>query len=328
MSTDKAMAVDTGKRDYELWALLDATVFAISRLRELELAQFHLTIEQAAVLKLISTMDRGITVKEIKDATLRQQHTISILLNRMARSGLVTRRRKAGERESRITMTKGGRDLIDGVTTTSLRKAFSAVSAKEKRQLACSLRALHKKARDLLVPDMPPFMRQIAGRGSSEPAGRSSAGNGRFSDYMVWSSLDAARFAISRLRELELARFGVTVEQSSILKVLSDRGESLTVKDLEDITLRQHHSVSTLLNRMIRLGLVAREKKEGERSRRVFVTNTGRDLFSRITTAAIDVTFSVLTEVEKQQMEACLRSLRRKARALLGAPGEPVSMSA
>ena len=311
--------------DYELWALLDATGFAISRLRGLELAQFHLTIEQAAVLKLIRTMDRGTTVKEMKDATLRQQHTMSILVNRMARTGLVAKERRLGERESRILITKEGRALLDGVSTTSLEAVFSAITPKEKRRLACSLRALHEKARSLLVADTPPFMRYITRGVAEDSTTQESSGDERFSDYMLWSSLDATRFAISRLRELELARFSLTVEQASILKVLRGRSVSVTVRDLEDITLRQHHSVSTLVNRMMRMGLVGKEKNPGEKSYRIFITGGGKDLFDRITTAAIDMTFSSLTEREKRHLATCLHSLHASARSLLGVPGIPDS---
>jgi len=309
--------------DYELWAFLDATGFAVSRLRELELARSHLTIEQASVLSLIRRMDLGITAKEIKDATLRQQNSISILLNRMARSGLVTKNRRTGERESRIVMTEAGRTLLNEISTASLKELFSVMSSKEKRQLACSLRTLREKARALLLPDMPPFMRHITDGEAVGPAKHEDAGHGRFSDYAVWSSLDATRFAISRLREIELSRFGLTLEQSSILKVLSARNAALTLKDMEDITLRQHHSVSTLVNRMIGMGLLARQKSEGERGHRVFVTSAGRDLFSRITTVAIDMTFSVLNERDKRRLATCLRSLYSHARNLLEAPSVP-----
>jgi DNA-binding MarR family transcriptional regulator len=240
----------------------------------------------------------------------------------MARSGLVLKKRKAGERQSKILMTEEGRALLASVSTASLRTVFSSLANDQKRLLACSLRALHDRARGLLVPDMPPFIRQIT-RSETQEAVTGGSGGGRFSDYRVWSSLDAARFAISRLRELELARFGLTVEQASILKLLRDLSASPTVKDLEEMTLRQHHSVSTLVNRMIRMGLVSKKKKENERSHRISVTKRGRELFDTITTQAIDMAFSVLSDEEKRQLETSLRALHRRARALLGVSFRP-----
>ncbi len=40
----------------ELWSLLDRAEFAIGRLRELELAQFNLTKEKAAILHILRKM--------------------------------------------------------------------------------------------------------------------------------------------------------------------------------------------------------------------------------------------------------------------------------
>ncbi|MFH0810988.1 MAG: hypothetical protein V2A77_11070, partial [Pseudomonadota bacterium] len=57
---------------YDLWALLDATGFVVYRLRELELAEFDLTVEQAAVLRLLKAVRRGMTAGQIRDLTLRQ----------------------------------------------------------------------------------------------------------------------------------------------------------------------------------------------------------------------------------------------------------------
>ena len=149
------------------------------------------------------------------------------------------------------------------------------------------------------------------------PRKKSSEGD-RFSSYGLWSSLDATRFAISRLRELELSRFGLTVEQASVLKVLIDADTSLRARDLENATLRQHQSVSTLINRMMRLSLLAKDRRPGEKRYRIFVTDSGRRLFGRITTAAIDVTFSALDEKDKKQLAVYLRPLHARARDLLG----------
>lgn len=306
--------------NYELWALLDATGFAISRLRQLELAQLHLTLEQAALLRLIQRAGRGTTVKVIKDATLRQQHTISMLVNRMVRMGLVTKGRRQGEREARILLTQSGRDLLTRVPTASLDAVFAVIAPKEKQPFACALRSLHEKARSLLVPDTPPFLRLIRNDVSAETQEQGSRGGGQFSSYRLWSSLDATRFAISRLRELELARFGLTVEQSSVLRVLNDRGTPVKARDLENATLRQHHSISALVNRMTRGNLVAKEIRRGEKSHRILITDRGRSLLNEITIAAVDVTFGVLSDREKQRLAACLHSLYATARNLLGVP--------
>ena len=144
-----------------------------------------------------------------------------------------------------------------------------------------------------------------------------------FTSYGLWAALDSARFAISRFREPELSRFGLTVEQSSILRVLAGLGLPVQARDLELATLRQHHSISTLVNRMMRVGLVAKDRSAGEKGYRISITDSGKSLIAGITTAAIDVTFGVLSERDKKRMTADLRRLYVRARDLLGLPLMP-----
>ncbi len=314
--------------DYELWGRLDATAFAISRLRELELAPLGLTVEQAALLRHIQGADRGTTIKRVMHATLRQQHSISILVNRMVRAGLVEKQRSPGDRESRILLTHRGHDVLKKVSNNSIDAVFAVLAPEDKEPFACSLRSLHEKARSMLVPDTPPFIQYVATGESPETTGEQLRGRSRFSGYQLWATLDATRFAISRLRELELSRFGLTVEQSSILMGLAGLRAAVKTKYLEDATLRQHHSVSTLINRMMRMGLVAKERRPGERGYRISITDTGRDLLGQITTAAIDVTFRVLSERDKRRLAAALFLLYGKARDLLGLPLVPSQKAA
>jgi DNA-binding MarR family transcriptional regulator len=308
--------------NYELWGLLDATGFAISRLRQLELAQLDLSIEQAAMLKLIQTTRNGTTLRKIKDATLRQQNTISITVNRMTKMGLVAKEQKPGEREFRITCTQRGRDLLKKVPTTSLDSIFSVLAPNQKKLFAHTLNLLNEKARGMLVPNIALFTR-YTGENASEIIEVGGEEVGLFSDYRLWTFLRTVRFTISRLRELELAHFGITAEQTSILKVLVDYGMPVRVKDLENATLRQHHSISSLVNRMTRSNLVAIKRKSGEKSRWIFITGRGRSLFSKMTTATIDITFGALSEKRKQELAACLHPLYATARNLLGVSNIP-----
>jgi DNA-binding MarR family transcriptional regulator len=309
--------------DYSLWALLDATGFAIYRLRELELARIGLTIEQSVLLNLIQSKEHGATVKWIKDTTLRQQNTISITVDRMVKAGLVAKEKIPGEREFRIVCTRKGTDLLSSTPTDSLDSLFSALSNKKKQTFFSTLCALLEKARSLLVYDTPPFMRYTGKSVSPRIKNQQDREADRLSGYRLWMYLNTVRFTISRLRELELARIGITVEQSSILKVLVDMGTSAKLKDLEYATLRQHHSISTIINRMIKLNLVAREKKPGEKNYRVSITENGRTILNQMTSSAIEITFCVLDETEKHYLAASLFELYTAARNLLGVPGMP-----
>jgi len=312
--------------NYELWGLLDATGFAISRLRQIELSTINLTIEQAAMLKLIQTTSDRMTLRKIKDATLRQQNTISITVNRMIKMGLITKRRRPGEREFTLICTARGRDLLKKAPNNSLDTIFSILAPKQKQSLAYSLNFLNKKARGILVPDITPFTRYDDKSPSETTEGGEEESN-KVSNYRLWTYLNTTRFTISRLRELELARFGITVEQSSILRVLVDRTTPVRVKDLENATLRQHHSISTLINRMAGLDLVSTKRIPGKKSYQISISSSGRTLFGKFTTAAVDMTFGTLKEKEKQELAACLHSLYARARNLLGMSSAPASIA-
>ncbi len=305
--------------NYDLWALLDAAGFAVYRLRELELAEFDLTIEQAAVLGLLKAVRRGMTVGQIKDVTLRQQNSISVLTNRMVTMGLVTKERMPGDRDLTILITQEGRRLLRKIPATCLQEAFSELTEESKRELAQSLSSLYGNARSLLVPDKPPFMQYLTRDLPAAPPAEEGNSDNTTSDYMLWSRLDSTRFAISRLRELELAPLDLSVEQASVLRILMNGVGSLTFKDIEDASLRQHHSVSTLVNRMTKTGLVRMKTEPGRKRNRIFITSKGKNLLAGIKTMAIDMVFTSLPSSEKRGLRASLLSVHWRARDLLGA---------
>ena len=139
----------------------------------------------------------------------------------------------------------------------------------------------------------------------------------------LWKLLDNARFAIARLRGMELAQFGITLEQSSILRTLFENNGSLTTKELEEVTMRQPNSISILVNRMVKMGLVRREKNHSGKRHRISLTQEGEDLIKSITLVSIDMVFSSLTLTQKKELTNCLNLLLENARDLLGIPYQP-----
>jgi DNA-binding MarR family transcriptional regulator len=303
--------------DYDVWASLDASGFAVYRLRELELAPLRMTVAQASVLRVLQTAG-PLTARMLCDLTLRHQNTISILVARMTASGLVKSARRRGEREARISMTREGQGLLGKLPTECLRQVFSVLEDRERKRLSLCLRSLSDKAKALLTSEGPAFMRYIAARDTALSQGGEAVNAP--SEYVLWSLLDGTRFAISRLREIELGPQGLTVEQASMLRVLAESGrsgQSLTTGQIEDVTLRQHNSVSVLVGRIVRAGLAAKEKAAGERSYRITLTPAGRNLLSSLPNEALSLTFSVLSESEKPEFMDYLRSLNRNARQML-----------
>jgi DNA-binding MarR family transcriptional regulator len=138
-------------------------------------------------------------------------------------------------------------------------------------------------------------------------------------DISLWRFLDHTRYVISRSRELELAQFGLSPEQVYVLDILSVRGGSTTIGDIVDMTSRQHHTISTLVARMAKRGLVARKRSvKDRRSYDIVLTKNGNELFQKVTRHSIEMVFSTLTREEKQALNSILKQLLTTALGLSG----------
>jgi MarR family transcriptional regulator, 2-MHQ and catechol-resistance regulon repressor len=303
----------------DLWSLLDRTRFAVARLRELELAHYGLTIEQASILHILTRQGGSSTAKELEDVTMRRQHSVSALLNGMVKMGLVSKVRNPGEKKFQISITPAGETLYNKVTISSLEKTFSSLESADRDQLVDCLYPLLERGRYLLgIPYKPPIL-QYLDNGNSRKASRENEDiKESFYGRTLWTLLERTVFAISRLRELELAQFGLTIEQASILYFLILRDGSTTMKVLENVTMRQHHSISVLLNGMVKTGLVNKVKNPGEHRFIINLTPEGENLYQKVNDASLEKTFSVLTVRERQRLAACLNPLLERSRNLLG----------
>lgn len=147
--------------------------------------------------------------------------------------------------------------------------------------------------------------------------------NKEISPIDLWKLLDKSRFAIARLRGIELSQLGLTIEQSSILQTLLENGGSLTTKELEEETMRQPNSISILVKRMVKMGLLRREKTKSRQRHRIYLTQEGEKLIKKVTLVSIEISFASFTTEEKQQISRCLNKLLENARELLGIPHRP-----
>jgi DNA-binding MarR family transcriptional regulator len=134
----------------------------------------------------------------------------------------------------------------------------------------------------------------------------------------LWLILNNTRFAISRLRELELAKFGMTMEQSSILHIVSDHGGIVTIKEIIDETMHQPNSVYILLNRMRKMGLICNIKQKESGSTLISLTEDGENLRKKLTNVTFKVTISRLKAAEKAKFVEILYKIIDKSGELLG----------
>ncbi len=142
--------------------------------------------------------------------------------------------------------------------------------------------------------------------------------------FSLWRILDHTRFIIARSREKELARYGLTPEQSHVLDILQESNGSTTINQLVELTQRQHHSISTLIDRMTKQGLVSKHKgREDRRRYEVFITPKGQELAERMSRESISAIFSTLSESDMDKLRAILRRLDASAREELRKDEDP-----
>lgn len=143
-----------------LYGLLDQTRETIFKAVELELGQYGMSSPQVKVMHTLAQGNGGLTLGELATSTVRELNSISTLIARMQKKGLVKRVRRSGDDKSYVILTDKGKDIYNNtVTEQSIYLIFDALSDEEKREFAVLLQKLQSKARSLLGLDYrPPFL--------------------------------------------------------------------------------------------------------------------------------------------------------------------------
>ena len=137
--------------DYKLWWLLLQTRRALHRNRVMELLQYKITPEEAAVLIIVKAVGHKATAAEISRWTLRAHHTISGLLERMEKRGLILKVNDLARKNSvRIALTKEGEKAYSqAIERENMREVFRCLTQKEFQQLRLLLEKLRNTALDV-----------------------------------------------------------------------------------------------------------------------------------------------------------------------------------
>ena len=136
---------------FKLWALLRLTERAMFKAREKELAQYGITVEQAAVCFYVQTIGSKATPSELSRWMLREPHTISGILDRMERKGMVRKIKDLGRNQTRVVLTKKGQEALSQFATEKdiLNVIMSSLSKEEYQQLWALLEKLRTTALSL-----------------------------------------------------------------------------------------------------------------------------------------------------------------------------------
>ncbi len=139
-------------------------------------------------------------------------------------------------------------------------------------------------------------------------------------DQDLWLLLTHTRYAIFRAREKELLRYGVSPEQVGLLFVVQALGNKATPAALSRHIIRQPHTVSALVDRMAKRGLVKKVKDLDRKNLvRVVMTEKGQKTYELSTKRGpIHRIMNTLTEEEKKEFRGYLEKLLAKARKEIG----------
>ncbi len=153
----------THEEEYEIWGLLSHVSDGMLRARENELRPFGITAVQIGVmyvLRILVKSGRPPTPSEISRWAFREPHTISALLDRMERQGLVRRVRKSKvKRQVLVELTKKGEEVYrrQNQAREVISRILGCLSLDERKQFRIFLERLRQKSLEELVvkPSFP-----------------------------------------------------------------------------------------------------------------------------------------------------------------------------
>ena len=147
--------------DYRLWLLLNKTRSAIYKLRHRKVGQY-LPPNQAAALVTIWAFNGQITPAELSRQLFLEPHSVSELIVRMEKKGLVTKARDKNrgnivrlsitDKGSKLCRRVMGEDLIHGIIASLTDEQREQLRSSLSVMFAASLKELGMESDDLLLP--------------------------------------------------------------------------------------------------------------------------------------------------------------------------------
>jgi MarR family transcriptional regulator, organic hydroperoxide resistance regulator len=146
------------KRD-ELWLLWERTSHAIRRAREIELRQrAGLSAIEAGVLYFTKTSKGPVTPSVLARLLHREPHTVSGLVTRMEKRGLVQRKKNLEKKNLvRVVVTKKGEEALKKQEEVTIARNIlsTSLTEKERDSLKAYLNKLYNMAIELIRESQP-----------------------------------------------------------------------------------------------------------------------------------------------------------------------------
>ena len=151
-------------KDYVTSLLLLQAGNGLVKVWHKELSRYGISPEQAAVLFIIQSIGHSPSLTEISRWTLREVHSVSELLSRMERQGLVTKAKKSN-RKNLVTVAiteKGQKAYYQAAKIKSIHRIVSQLSVHEQKELNSHLLKLRAVGlKELGVEWQLPFLSHV-----------------------------------------------------------------------------------------------------------------------------------------------------------------------
>lgn len=134
-------------------------------------------------------------------------------------------------------------------------------------------------------------------------------------DFIIWALLNQAKDTLFKVRGNELNQYGISATESQVLFTINDIGGKVTPAAISRRVYREHNTVTALLGRMEKKGLIKKERdQERKNIWRIEMTEKGKEIFRRSAKMeSIHAVISILSAREVKNMETYLRRIRDNA---------------
>ncbi|MEJ2110274.1 MAG: helix-turn-helix domain-containing protein [Acidobacteriota bacterium] len=134
-------------------------------------------------------------------------------------------------------------------------------------------------------------------------------------EYDLWILISRVYHMIAKLRNVEMNKHGILPVQAYMLFVIQAMGNTTTPAELSRFVYQQRNSVSDILNRMVKQGLITKERKSDGNGRVVVkMTPKGEKVLQLSKQREhLHNIMSVLNEEKRQQLESLLELLKDSA---------------
>jgi DNA-binding MarR family transcriptional regulator len=139
--------------------------------------------------------------------------------------------------------------------------------------------------------------------------------------FALWVMIAQTRDSLLRARQRDYARFNISNERRAVLWSIQNNGGKATPVEIARQLFRELHSVSEMLIRMEKEGLITRERTSGKSRIIAKLTPKGHEIFEQSLHNETDKRiFSTLTKKQRERLLSYLWKIRSKVLNELGIP--------